>query len=210
VRASFARRSEFTFSKMKLTSSLLLSAALLGLGFSSAAAAETYVVDTTHSSIGFSIKRFFANVPGSFPKFDGKLVFDRQHPEQSNLQAMINVASVNTADQQRDDHLRSPDFFDVAKFPTATFQSTQWKKTGADTFDVTGNFTLHGVTKSIVLKVKSLGFMPGMSPGSTISGWEATTTLKRSEFGVDGPAALGKMLSENVEIQINVTAEAKS
>jgi polyisoprenoid-binding protein YceI len=197
---------------MKIRSALLPTiAALSSLWLSNAAyAAETYLVDSVHSSIGFTIKRFFANVPGSFPKFQSTLVFDRENPERSTLQASIDVASINTADQQRDDHLRSADFFEVAKFPTATFKSNQWKKTGADTYDVLGDFTLRGVTKPIVLKVKSLGFMPGMKPGSTISGWEGSTTLKRTEFGLEGPPMLGKMLSENVEIQINITAETKS
>lgn len=197
---------------MKLRSLLLQSLALAGiLGFTdTASAAETYFVDPAHSSVAFTIKRFFANVPGSFPKLEGTLVFDREQPERSTLQATVDVASVNTADQKRDDHLRSADFFEVAKFPTATFKSSSWKKTGADTYDVSGDFSLHGITKSVVLKVKSLGFMPGLQPGTTLSGWEATTTLKRSEFKILGPTALGKMLGENVEIHINVTAETKS
>jgi polyisoprenoid-binding protein YceI len=197
---------------MKIRSSLLQAFAVAGsLGASSPAiAAETYVVDPVHSSVGFTIKRFFANVPGSFPKFQSTLVFDRDNPERSTLQASVDVTSVNTADQQRDDHLRSPDFFEVAKYPTATFKSTQWKKTGADTYDVQGDFTLHGITKPVVLKVKSLGFMPGMKPGSTISGWEGSTVIKRKDFGINGPAVLGNMLGENVEIQINITAETKN
>lgn len=144
-----------------------------GVGLSRVeAAAETFYVDAAHSSISFTIKRFFANVPGSFSRFEGTLVFDRDRPETSTLQAKVDVASVNTADAKRDDHLRSVDFFEVAKFPTATFRSTSWKKSGPDTYEVTGEFTLHGVTKPVVLAVKSLGFKPGAQPASNVSSWE--------------------------------------
>ncbi|MEY2877987.1 MAG: hypothetical protein RLZZ15_367, partial [Verrucomicrobiota bacterium] len=78
--------------------------------------------------------------------------------------------------------------------------------TGADTYDVTGDLTMHGVTKSVVLKVTSLGFGAGMKPGSTLSGWEIATTLKKSEFGLGGPAMLGKVLGDDVAVSIGIEA----
>jgi polyisoprenoid-binding protein YceI len=87
-----------------------------------------------------------------------------------------------------------------------TFKSTSWKKTGEDSFDVTGDLTIKGVTKPVVLKVKSLGFGPGARPGSMLSGWEATTTIKREDFGV---SAFPQMVGADVDITINVEAGLK-
>jgi polyisoprenoid-binding protein YceI len=102
--------------------------------------------------------------------------------------------------------LKSPDFFDFAKYTTMTFKSKSWKKTGADTFDVTGDLTIKDVTKEVVLKVSALGFAPGRKPGTSVSGWEATTTIKKAEFGLGGPAFLGKMLGDDVAVTIGVEA----
>ena len=196
---------------MKTRLNLLALAGLsLGLFTSASAAVETYAIDPVHSSVGFSIRRFFAKVPGSFTTFRGNIVVDREHPEKNSVEASIDIGSINTADPKRDEHLRSPDFFDAAKFTQITFKSTAWKKTGDDAYDVTGALTMHGVTKEVVLKVKLLGIMPGMRPGSQLSGWEASTTLKRADFGVNGPAMLGNMLGADVEVSINVSADSKS
>jgi len=187
---------------------LLLALAALSLGFVSAASAavETYVADPAHSSVNFSIRHFFTKVPGRFTKFDATITVDRDNLQNSSAEATIEIASVKTEAPDRDAHLQKPEFFDAAQFPTMTFKSKSWKKTGEDTFDVTGDLTIKGVTKVAVLKVKSLGFGPGMRPGSMLSGWEGTTTINRSDFGV---SAFPKVVGEEVEITINVEAGLK-
>src|ERR1035437_2848495 len=149
---------------MKNSSGLFLTlAALATIGFqSTSAAVETYAIDPVHSSVGFSIRHFVSKVPGTFTKFSGTITVDRANLEKSSVEATIDVGSVNTANEKRDGHLKSPDFFDTAKFGTATFKSKSWKKTGEDSYDITGDLTLHGVTKEIVLKTKLLAFGPGM------------------------------------------------
>ena len=195
---------------MKNSQRLLLLAALATAAFQPASAAvETYVIDPVHSSVDFSIRHFVGKVPGSFTKFSGTIVVDRANLEKSSVEATIDVASVSTANEKRDAHLKSADFFDTAKFGTATFKSKSWKKTGEDSFDVTGDLTLHGVTKEIVLKTKLLAFGPGMQ-GAQLSGWEATVILNKADFGVNGPAMLGKALGDDVTLTIGIEADLKS
>jgi len=184
---------------------LSLAGLALGLLVSTRAASETYTIDPVHSSVGFTVRHVFSKVPGSFSKFSGTIVVDQANPAANTVEATIEIGSVNTASEKRDGHLQTPDFFDAAKFPAITFKSKSWAKTGADTYDVTGDLTIHGVTKSVVLQVMSLGFGPGMM-GSPVSGWEATTTINRRDFGVDGPAMLGKAVGDEVAITINVEA----
>jgi len=194
---------------MKSTTKLLLLAALTAALVASVRAdVESYAIDPVHSSVGFSIRHFFSNVPGSFTKFAGTITVDRANLENSSVQATIDIGSLSTANDMRDKDLKTPNYFDFAKFPSMTFKSKAWKKTGEDTFDVTGDLTIKDVTKEVVLKVKSLGFGPGMR-GAMLSGWEATTTLKRTDFGVNGPTMLGKVLGEDVPVTINVEADLK-
>ena len=186
---------------------LLLSVCTLGLLASAHAAVETYQIDPVHSSVGFTIRHFFTNVPGVFTKFSGAITVDRDHLENSSVTATIEVPSVDTRTEKRDNHLRSPDFFNAAKFPVMTFKSTAWKQTGDGTFDVTGDLTIKDVTKEVVLKVKLLGFGPGMQ-GAVLSGWEASTTLNRNDFGI---TTFPKMLGDDVGVTISVEADlAKS
>jgi len=191
-----------------ITKLFLLAALAAALAASVRADVETYAIDPVHSSVGFSIRHFFSKVPGSFTKFSGTITADRANLENSTVEATIDIGSVSTANAQRDTHLKTPDFFDVAKFPTMAFKSKAWKKTGDDTFDVTGDLTIKDVTKEVVLKVHLLGFGPG-ARGAMLSGWEATTTLNKADFGVNGPAALGKMLGDEVAITIGVEADLK-
>jgi len=194
---------------MKLLSkSLALTALLAGLASAASAAVETYAIDPVHSSVGFSVRHFFTKVPGTFTKFSGTITVDRDNLEKSTVVAEIDVGSVNTANEKRDTHLKSPDFFDAAKFTAITFTSTSWKKTGDSTFDVAGDLTIHGVTKPVVLKVTSLGFGPGMM-GAQLSGWDATVTVSRADFGVNGPAWLGTALGNDVAVSITVEADLK-
>jgi polyisoprenoid-binding protein YceI len=178
------------------------------LAFTSAALAtvETYKIDPVHSSVNFSIRHFVGKVQGRFTKFSGTITVDRANLENSSVEASIDVVSVNTENDKRDAHLKTPDFFDAAKFSTITFKSKSWKKAGDDTYEVTGDLTIKGTTKEVVLKVNLLGFGPGMN-GGQLSGWEVSTTLNKADFGVNGPALLGKALGDEVAVTIDVEAD---
>jgi polyisoprenoid-binding protein YceI len=184
-----------TFTVLTLSSSAVLPAAV-----------ETYVIDSVHSSVGFSIRHFVAKVPGRFTKFSGTIEVDRENPANNSVNATIEAAAIDTGNQKRDTHLRNPDFLEVEKFPTINFKSSSWKKTGEDTFDVIGDLTIKDVTKPVVLKVTSLGFGPG-SRGAELSGWEATTTINKKEFNVVDPAMLEVALGDEVAVTINIEAK---
>lgn len=194
---------------MKVTAFLFaLGLAGASLTTTASAAVETYVIDPVHSAVGFNIRHFVAKVPGKFNEFSGTIAVDRANLENSSVEATIQTASVDTADQKRDAHLRDPDFFEVEKFPTMTFKSKSWRKTGEDTFDVVGDLTIKGITKEVVLKTTLLGFGEGMQ-GAQLSGWEATTTVEKSDFALKGPAILSAALGDKVTITINVEAALK-
>jgi polyisoprenoid-binding protein YceI len=194
---------------MKIRTSLLAVAALVaGLSSPASAAVESYKIDSTHSTIQYSLRHLVSKFTGSFSTVSGTITVDRDNLEKSKVEASIDIGSVNTADEKRNAHLKSPDFFDAVKFPSMTFKSTSWKKTGEDTFDVTGDLTIKDVTKPVVLKAKLLGFGEGMG-GTQLSGWEVTGAIKKSEFGLAGPAMLGKVLGDEVAINIGVEAGFK-
>lgn len=181
---------------------------VLALALTSRAELETYKIDSVHSSVGFSLRHIVSKFSSNFTKVSGTIAYDAAAPEQSSVEATVEIASVNTANEKRNAHILSADFFDAAKFPSASFKSTAWKKTGTDTFDVSGDLTIKDVTKPVVLKVVLIGSGPGMG-GATLSGWEATITIKKSEFGVAGPAMLSKALGEDVALTINIEAGYK-
>jgi polyisoprenoid-binding protein YceI len=194
---------------MKLPSTLVALLALTsGLATAASAAVETYTIDPVHSSVGFRIRHFVSKVPGSFTKFSGTILVDRDNLENSSVEATIDVGSINTFNDHRDADLKTANYFDADKFTTITFKSKSWKKTGDNAFDVTGDLTIKGVTKEVVLKTTLLGFGPGMR-GAQLSGWEASTTLKKSDFGVTGPAMLGTALGEEVAVTIGIEADMK-
>jgi polyisoprenoid-binding protein YceI len=191
------------------TSVLALAAFAAGLTSTASAAVESYTIDSTHSSVQFSLRHLVSKFTGSFSTVSGTIAVDRANLEKSSVEATIDIGSINTADEKRNNHLKASDFFDFAKFPSMKFKSTAWKKTGTDAFDVTGNLTIKDVTKPVVLKVKLLGFGDGMAPGTQVSGWEITSSIKKSEFGLAGPAMLGKALGDDVAISIGIEAGAK-
>ena len=192
----------------KLTTLTCLSALLI---VQSALAADDYAFDKAHSTIGFQVRHLFSNVPGKFDDFTGTIQFDEANPEQSSVEVNIKTASIDTGVKMRDDDLRSPNFFDAAKYPETTFKSKSVKATGNNTFDVTGDLTMHGVTKEVVLKVELIGKGAGMKPGSIVSGWDATTALKRSDFGlawnkvIEGTQVVG----DDVKIELHIEADKK-
>lgn len=176
----------------------------------SAFAADTYVFDKLHSTVGFQIRHLFSKVPGKFGDFSGQIQLDEANPEQSTVQVTIKTASIDTGVKMRDDDLRSPNFFDAKKYPEITFKSTAVKKTGENTADVTGSLTMHGVTKEVVLKVELLG--KGAGPkNSTVSGWDASTALKRSDFGLNWNQVIEgtQMVGDDVQIELHIEADKK-
>ena len=170
--------------------------------------AETYTIDPVHSSVGFTLRHLVSNFSSSFTKVTGTVAYDPAAAEKSTVEATIAIDSVATANDKRDAHIKSPDFFDATKFPTATFKSKAWKKTGEGTFDVTGDLTIKDVTKEVVLKTTLIGTGPGMG-GATLTGWSATTTIKKSDFGLAGPAMLTGVLGDDVTVAISVEAGHK-
>lgn len=186
---------------------LLLTAAALYGSILSARADDVYKIDPVHSSISFKVRHFFSNVTGSFKKFEGTINVDTDHPEKSSVNATIQTESVDTGNEKRDGHLRGEDFFDTAKFPTITFKSKSVKQNGPESGDITGDLTMHGVTKEITLHARFLGKGTGMG-GHAISGWEVTSDpLKRSEYGltwtktIEGTAVVGQEVEVTIEVE---------
>jgi polyisoprenoid-binding protein YceI len=197
-----------TFGMKKLIILTCCSALLI---VQSAFAADTYVFDKAHSTLGFQIRHLFSNVTGKFDDFTGTIQFDETNPEQSSVEVNIKTASIDTGVKMRDDDLRSPNFFDAVKYPATTFKSKSVKSTGKDTFDVTGDLTMHGVTKEVVLKVELIGKGTGMKEGSIVSGWDATTALKRSDFGLAWSKVIEgtQVVGDDVKIELHVEADKK-
>lgn len=173
---------------------------------SAAYAADNYKIDPAHTRVGFSVRHFgINNVKGNFDEFEGSLVLDEGKIKDAS--ATIQVKSINTRIQQRDDHLRSPDFFDAAKHPTITFKTKRVEQQGAQMILI-ADFTMRGMTKELRLPAKLSG--PTKDPwGNTRIGLEATAKLNRKDYGINyhevleaGALAVG----EEVEIEINAEA----
>ena len=171
-------------------------------------AAETYSFDKAHTTVGFQVRHIYTNVSGKFTDFAGTIQVDRTKPENSTVEFTIQATSIDTSEPRRDQHLRSADFFDVANNPTITFKSTSIKANGKDSWLVTGDFTMHGVTKSVVLPVTLLG--EGKDPmGNEKMGLETGLTINRKDYGLTWNKALetgGVLVGEEVKIQIAIEA----
>jgi polyisoprenoid-binding protein YceI len=148
------------------------------------APAETYKIDSAHSRIAFSLHQFVSSVRGEFHRFSGTIEVDRDHPERSSVTARISVGSIDTKIQKRDHHLLSAEFFDAAKFPEITFKSRNVKRTGENSGDIIGDFTMHGVTKPMTLHVK-LTTAPSSESLPERTRWIVTTDpINRKDFGL--------------------------
>ncbi|GIZ10930.1 YceI family protein [Pseudomonas sp. NCCP-436] len=183
----------------KALAALVLGSALIG----GQAMAADYVIDKQgqHAFVNFKISHLgYSWLYGTFKDFDGKFSFDAAKPEASSVSVTLKTASVDTNHAERDKHIRSADFLNVDKHGTATFESTSVKSTGEGTADITGNLTLNGVTKPVVIAAKFIG--EGKDPwGGYRAGFEGTTTLTLKDFDIKsnlGPA------SETVELIISV------
>ena len=181
--------------------------ALFGLVSQPALAGNEWTIDPAHSSANFTVRHMMvSNVHGSFAKVTGQAKYDGKDLQGANVEATIDVASVDTRDEHRDGHLKSPDFFDVAKYPTITFKSTEVKKTH-DGFDLIGDLTMHGTTKPVTLHAEKITEAVKDAKGNLHVGTSATAKINRQDFGVSFNKQLdngGVMVGDDVNIVVDV------
>lgn len=186
-----------------LVASLLVASPLLA-----AAAPSTWNVDPAHSQVGFSVKHLvISTVRGEFTKYSGVAKLDDADPTRSSVDVTIDASSIDTRVADRDAHLRSPDFLDAANHPTLTFKSTKVAKAGKDRLKVTGDLTLRGVTKPVVLDVTTTPEVKGMG-GEARRGFSATTKISRKAYGltwnqlVEAGPAVGDEVTISLDLEV--------
>ena len=166
----------------------------------------TWTIDPAHSSVEFAVRHLMiTTVRGRFTGVQGTVIADAADRSKSTIDVVIDAASIDTRESQRDAHLRSADFFDVEKFPTLTFRSTKIEGAAGETFTVHGDLTIHGVTRPVVLDVESEGQIAD-AWGGLRSGFTATTRIKRSDFGLTWNQALeagGVLVGRDVKLTVN-------
>jgi polyisoprenoid-binding protein YceI len=171
-----------------------------------APARETWVADKAHSQTEFRIRHMMSNVTGRFRDFNAAVSIDRADPARSTVEFTIQSASIDTAEPNRDEHLRSPDFFEAAKYPTIAFKSQTVTPKSKDTFDVTGDLTMHGVTKHVTLPVQFNGFGKD-ARGNERAGFAVEYTLDRKDYGITWNRVLdegGVLLGDDVKVTIDL------
>lgn len=169
-----------------------------------------YNIDPAHTSAQFSVRHMMiSNVRGSFRKVEGTIEYDRENPSQSKVHAVIATDSITTNDEKRDAHLKSADFLHVEQFPTIEFISTKVTPDGNDELKIIGNLTIHGVTKEVVLKVEGPTEERKDPWGNISIGAEASTKIKRSDFGMTWNTAIeagGVLVGDELKITLDVSA----
>jgi polyisoprenoid-binding protein YceI len=197
------------FRKLLTATALVTLATLAALP---AQAAESYKIDPGHSDVSFQVRHMLTQVRGKFNDYQGTVNLDPAKLESSSVDFSIKATSIDTGVADRDKHLRSADFFDTEKFPEISFKSKTIKKTGKDTYNVTGTFTMHGVSKELTLPVSFLGTVKDPW-GNQRAAFAAETTLNRKDFGIVWNKALdsgGALLGDDVKVAINLeTVKAK-
>lgn len=193
----------------KLASTLaILSALAIG---QQALAADVWNIDTAHSNAGFSVRHMMiSNVKGDFSNVKGTLEYDGKNISSIKVDANIDVASVNTNDKGRDEHLRKADFFDTEKFPKMTFKSKKVKALGKGKFALTGDLTMKGVTKEVTLNVEGPSQVIKDGRGGTKVGASATTKINRKDFGLSYGGLMdngGAMIGDEVTISLEIEAD---
>jgi polyisoprenoid-binding protein YceI len=172
------------------------------------ATATSYGIDKAHSEVTFQVRHLLTKVRGRFSDFSGTIEFDEEDPEHSSVNVEVQAASIDTNERDRDVHLRSADFFDVANFPALAFRSTGIRRRGDTRFELTGQLTIHGVTKPVSLDVTLLG--KAKDPwGNERIAFEAEATVNRKDFGLTWNAALetgGFLVGDDVTISVSVQA----
>ena len=175
-----------------------------------ATATRTFQIDKAHSEATFQVRHLISKVRGRFSDFDGTIDFYKARTEQSQVIVTIRAASIDTGVADRDKHLRSDDFFAVDKYPTLTFVSTTIAPKGGNRYEVTGDLTMRGVTKSIVLPIEFLG--AATDPwGNQKVAFEGEVTLNRKDYGLNWNAALeagGFLVGDHVKISLSIQAAA--
>lgn len=171
--------------------------------------AGDYALDPTHSRLGFVARHaMVTKVRGSFDEFEGSAHLDFEDPSKSSASVTFAMASINTRQTQRDDHLRTSDFFDVTNYPTGRFQSTAVTKVDDETYELTGDLTLRGVTKPVTITWESTGV--ARDPyGNLRVGFEGKAVLSRKDFGIEYNAALetgGVLISDKITLEFDVSA----
>lgn len=197
---------------MKTLLSHLLTLSLT-IGLTTAAlAADTYVIDPVHSTIGFSIKHLMVStVQGNFKTFTGALTLDSKNTSESSIEATIETKSINTQNDARDTHLRSADFFDAETNPTITFKSTDIKVRN-NIYTTTGDLTIKGITKSIAFPLTVLGPIKSPMNGDDVIGATGQTVINRQDFDIKWNNKMdenGYILGDEVTITINLEAHKK-
>jgi len=198
---------------MKRSRSLAAPALILGALLLAApvlAAPQTYEIDPVHSRVEFTIRHMFSKVTGSFGKFQGTVQYDAASPATSTVKAEIDASSIDTNNERRDGHLKSADFFDVAKYPTLTFTSSKVTAGDQGKLKVEGTLTIHGISKPVVLDAAFLGSGPGLD-GVMRAGFEATTKVDRKDYGIVWNKTLdqgGSLLGDDVDINLEIEAVA--
>jgi polyisoprenoid-binding protein YceI len=191
---------------MKFFSAILLTVALFILP--SMAAAATWRIDPEHTSIQFTVRHMMiSNVKGVFHKFNGQFEIDDKETTNTRASAVINVASIDTGIEKRDEDLRSPNFFDVAKYPSMTFVSKKIVRTGANSFKMTGDLTMHGVTREVVLDMEGLETVVKDPWGNMRRGATLASMVNRKDFGLTYNKLLetgGMVVGDEVRINIEV------
>jgi polyisoprenoid-binding protein YceI len=177
-------------------------AAVMASSFAFKTADTTWTLDKAHAKLGFTITHLMVSeVEGWFKNFDGKVTTSKEDFSDAVAEMTADVNSINTDNEQRDKHLKSPDFFDAAKYPTITFKSKTFKKVNDKNFKVTGDLTMHGITKTIELDAI---YRVGTNPMNkqSITGFKITGTIKRSDFAI-GTSMASNLLGEEISIVAN-------
>jgi polyisoprenoid-binding protein YceI len=181
---------------------------IIALALPAFAFATTWTIDPDHSNVGFKVRHLMvSNVKGNFEKHTGTVEINDKDITKSKVEVSIDTSSINTNVQKRDEHLRSADFFDVAKYPAMTFVSKKVAKAGKDKLKVTGDLTLHGITKQVVLDVEGPTKESKDPWGNIRKGATATTKINRKDFGLAWNAALetgGVAVGEEITITLEI------
>jgi polyisoprenoid-binding protein YceI len=188
---------------------IILTAFAFGFMFASqpAIAQSPWNIDPAHSAAQFQVKHLMiSNVRGEFGKMSGQVVFDGKNYATIKAEAVIDVASINTREPKRDEHLRSADFFDAATFPKITFKSKRVESISGNKFNLVGDLTIRGITKEIILNVEATPIIKGMS-GEARIGAQATARLNRQDYGVKWNRALdsgGVVVGDEIQITLDL------